>query len=110
MAIMGMGTGPDSRSENGSSIFWIEELEHGGGDDPSAEVSQQINPEVRPGREAHNRNAHRDCRVERCAGNAADSEGASHDCEADGQAVVGVTCVGLRGSTVKHDIDQSERE
>src|SRR2546427_13218393 len=64
-----------------SGILWIEELENDSGDDPGAEVSHEINPDVRPCREAHDRNAHRDCRVEGCAGNTADGEGARHDRE-----------------------------
>src|SRR5437016_2412754 len=91
-----------------SGILWIEELEKGRSDDPGAEVSHKVNPDVRPCRETHDRNAYRDCRVEGCAGNCADSEGASHDCETDGQAVVGIARVCLGGSAVEDDIDQRE--
>src|SRR5437764_14014784 len=93
-----------------SGILWIEEIEKGCSDDPGAEVGHKVNPNVRPCRETHNRNAYRDCRVEGCAGNSADSEGASHDREADRQAVEGVARVGLGGSAVEDDIDESEGE
>src|SRR5437899_10347279 len=92
-------------ARDGSGILWVKELEKGFSDDPGAEVSKKINPDVRPCREAHDRNAHGDCRVEGCAGNAADREGARHDREPDGQAVKGVARVGLGGSAVKDDID-----
>src|SRR5437667_7693557 len=92
-------------TSDGSSILWVEELEKRCSDDPGAEVSQKINPDVRPCREAHDRNAHGDCRVEGCAGNAADREGTRHDREPDGQAVKGVARVGLGGSAVKDNID-----
>src|SRR5437016_14668863 len=95
-------------TSDGSSILWVEELEKGCSDDPGAEVSQKINPDVRPCREAHDRNAHRDCRVEGCAGNTADSKGAGHDRESNGKAVEGVARVGLGGSNVEDDRNWSE--
>src|SRR5207247_7335687 len=91
-------------ARDGSGILWVEELEKGCSDDPGAEVSQKINPDVRPCREAHDRNAHGDCRVEGCAGNTADSKSAGHDRESDGKAVEGVARVRLGGSAVEDDI------
>ena len=70
----------------------------------------QIDDQMVHVREAHDRDAQADGRVEGTARDRPDGERADHDREADRQAVERVARRPLGGRRVEHDIDQGERE
>src|SRR5215472_1230370 len=76
----------------------------------SSEVGQQVDPDVRPGKQAHDRSAERDSGIEGAAADAPDRRGASENREADRQAVEGVPRVILAGCDVQYHGGEREGE
>ena len=76
---------------------------------PPAKFGDQVDPDVRHRRQAHDRDADRHGGVERAAGDRAHRIGAGEHGEADRQSVGGIAARAFRRGHVQHDVAERER-
>ena len=76
----------------------------------TGKLSQQVNPDIRPGRQPHNGDADRDRWVEGSAGNVADGKRPHQHREPDRQPVKRIARRALCRSDVQYDVNERKGE
>jgi hypothetical protein len=97
-------------SLNTFTIGWAERLESARRRRTTGKISQQVDPDIRPGGQPHNRDADRDRWVEGSAGNVADRKRPHQHREPDRQPVERIARRALGRSDVQYDVNERKGE
>src|SRR6516164_1772855 len=92
------------------SVGRIQCLESARSQSTAGKIGHEIDPEIGPGGESHDRDAHGNRWVERSTGNVAHGKRSHHHCKTDGKAIKRIARRTLCCCGVQNDVDKSKGE